>query len=257
LATNASDAIGENNPEQGNIWIRTKVAGIQGSLRVQGVQITPSEYVLLEVEDNGSGIPRKKLNKIFEPFYTSKQIGRGTGLGLSIVYSVVKQHGGYVFCESALNKGTTFKIYLPVYSGEIQKNAEQVLSSERQVQVNRSRVQGVLLIDDEEMIRETTKECLQEFDYQVYEAVSAEEGLDFIKENRDKVDLIVLDLGMPGMGGQKFLEKLNEFEAEFKIIVASGYSNHKISKNPKSYGADAFLAKPYSTSKLISIINSL
>lgn len=207
-------------------------------------------YGFLRISDSGCGIEREYLDKIFDPFFTTKDIGSGTGLGLSIVHGIVSEHGGFIDLESEPGSGTTFTIHLPLADADADAiNAGDAPTTQGQA------VSGtLLLVEDEADIAEMLKMQLRMVGYEVITAQSGEEGLEkyFGPVN---VDLVVMDLGMPGMGGQRFLAILKEKDPGAKAIVVTGYGQGVASSlDPKP---DAFLCKPYKLSELIDTIGKI
>lgn len=252
LLSNSKDAL----PEGGKIEIKTKNisrAGIYPLLP----EPEEGEYVLLQIQDNGSGMDEKTLKHIFDPFFTTKETGKGTGLGLAAVYGIVQEHKGYIFCQSRVGQGTTFKIFLPAHSEsgpaqqEIQDLSPKQISSRPG---DKDAAQPtILIIDDEESIREITADILESKNYNTLCARTGEQGLELLKSNKT-IDLVLMDLNMPGMGGKKTLEKIKEIFPDLKVIVISGYSDHRIAQNPQEFGAIDFLKKPFKLNELITCV---
>lgn len=206
-------------------------------------------YVLLSVSDNGFGMSKDVLGHIFEPFFTTKKKGKGTGLGLSMVYGIVKDHGGSIICESAPGKGTTFKIFLPV--AEFTDKKESEVEPERSITGNNK---TILLVDDEDTNRNLGKEILEGFGYRTITASDGESAIDYYMKNKDSIDLIVLDLIMPGMGGSICLEKILMFDPDAKVIIASGFTSDKPMSDTLKKAAKDFITKPYNMKKMHEVI---
>jgi len=200
------------------------------------------DYVLLSIKDNGGGIPKEVIDSIFDPFFTTKQINKGTGLGLTMVYEIVKNHGAYIICYSTVGEGTTFEIYFPLSKKEIEPEQSSVFIE------TKSGSETILVIDDEENIRDITKTALNRKGYNVFTSSTGEDGLDIY--NNNKVDLVVLDIIMPGMGGIKCLSKLLEINSKAKVIAISGFSN-KNSNDFLKLGAKRFVSKPFDINYLL------
>ncbi len=163
-----------------------------------------AEYVLIEVEDTGAGIPADVMPNIFEPFFTTKGVGKGTGLGLATVYGIVKQSGGFVYVDSAIGEGTTFRIYLPRYLPE---NDDEIVAQKAQKKDRPEDLTGsgrVLLVEDEDVVRSFAVRALKRQGYEVLEASSGVEALEVMAENEDRVDIVVSDVVMPEMDGPRF-----------------------------------------------------
>ena len=253
LCVNAKDAMEHG----GRIIIRTKnIMSTECSAYIHdGFQA--ADYVLLEVEDNGSGIPKDVLEKIFEPFFTTKDIGKGTGLGLSTVYGIVKQTGGYIYCNSIMGQGTTFSVFLPRHV----PTAEELAPKE---QVEKAAViadltgQGViLLVEDEEAVRAFGKRALMSRGYTVHEAGSGVEALEVFERLEGKVDLVVSDVVMPEMDGPTLLRELRARSPETKIIFVSGYAEDAFRQNLPEGTEFGFLPKPFGLKQLIETVKSM
>jgi len=247
LAVNARDAM----PDGGKLIIETNNIDLDEKYSRFHLGVNPGKYVLLSMSDTGHGMDGETIGHIFEPFYTTKQVGRGTGLGLAMVYGIVKKHGGYITCYSEPNQGTTFKLYFPAVEEnalleEIEKKHELIRGSE-----------SILLVDDEDYIRELGENILLEFGYKVIMVKSGEEALAIYSKRHDAIDLVILDLIMPGMGGKRCLKELFRIDSKVKVIVASGYSaNGSVSDMIKS-GAKGFISKPYSVYKMLKVVRDV
>ncbi|GAI75457.1 unnamed protein product, partial [marine sediment metagenome] len=204
LVVNARDAM----PDGGKLIIETENAVLDEEYCKSHLGATPGEYVLLTISDTGSGMEKETLEHIFEPFYTTKEAGSGTGLGLAIVYGIVKSHGGYIMCYSEPGEGTTFKIYFPVLESEV---IEEVPEPE-EVEEIQGGDETILLVDDEETILDIGKDILGQYGYTTIEARSGEEAIDIYEKEKDRIGLVILDVGMPGMGGHKCLRELLEID---------------------------------------------
>lgn len=243
LIGNAVDAI----DGQGAIIIETRNASSEEAL-AKKYNLPFGDYVHLKFSDTGQGIDPAIVQLIFEPFFTTKQIGKGTGLGLSTVYGITTAHSGQIFCESIPNLGTSFHIFLP-------KPQNELIDEPTVAQVDgevRGGHETILLVDDEPMILQSTSEMLTYQGYNVLVAQSGEEALSTLV--RKTADLIILDLGMPGMGGEKALQLILDRSPSAKVLIASGYLDHKMARDAKKFGARAFLPKPYSLSVMLKLI---
>jgi CheY-like chemotaxis protein len=212
----------------------------------------PGEYAQIVITDTGSGMEPKVMEHIFEPFYTTKEVGQGTGLGLAMVYGIVKSHGGYITCHSELNVGTTFTIYLPV----IAAGTAPAERDEAETTTQLPRGQGtILLVDDEETLRQVGQEFLEIQGYTVITAATGEEALELYTKRQSLVDLVILDLVMPGMGGRACLKKILQANPKQKIIIVSGFSADAQAREVIEDGALEFLSKPYDLSGLLEVIS--
>jgi len=208
------------------------------------------EYLRLTVSDTGNGMSQDTLNLIYEPFFSTKE--KGTGLGLSIVYSIIKDHGGFIESDSDVGKGTTFKIYFPVLDSDeqLQKNIEPK-KTDRSLCGNES----ILIVDDEKDVLKICEEMLARNGYTVITAKSGEECI--IKYSQNFPDLVLLDIGMPGMGGIKSLQGMMGIDSNVKVVIMSGYSEKKSIEEARKLGVKAFLQKPYYITELLKTIRSV
>ncbi|WP_457565223.1 response regulator, partial [Caldithrix abyssi] len=209
-------------------------------------------YVCFLVEDHGVGIDEKSLQRIFDPYFTTKKTG--TGLGLAVTFSIIKKHNGYITAQSKVGKGTTFYVYLPASD---KKSEKQPKSTETY-----SKLRGkVLLMDDEELILEIGNNLLSNFGLEVSLAKNGEEALKKYSEALKKeqpFDLVILDLTIPGgMGGKETIKALQKVDQNVKAIVSSGYSNDPVMANFASYGFKGMVIKPYRMSEMYEAIKSV
>ena len=205
----------------------------------------PGNHVLLSVSDTGQGMEKEVLEHLFEPFFTTKGVGKGTGLGLAVVYGIVKDHGGYIDCESELGEGTLLKVYLPAV--EQVKEGEE---TERKQQL-KGGSETILLVDDEESIRDLAKAILSAFGYNVLTASDGERALEIYRSEKEGIDLIILDLIMPGMGGLRCFEDLLNTNPALKVVIATGYSPEDSAKAMVEGQARGFIRKPYNMDQLL------
>ena len=214
--------------------------------------IKKGNYIKISIRDNGKGIPKEHISKIFDPFFTTKN--DGNGLGLTTSYSIIKKHGGYIEAESEYGKGAAFHIYLPS-SADYQKK-EEIVNSQDSVKVSR-----VLLMDDEEFIREIACEMLQSIGYGVELAENGNQAVELFKKAKKQnhpFDLVILDLTIPGgMGGVETIEKIHETDPDVNAIASSGYSDSPVMADPESFGFTASLNKPYMLEDLITVLKSV
>lgn len=259
LAVNARDAMNGG----GELTIRTSDVRITPANRPSRQMMSPAaedsisdgNYVLVEVVDTGCGIPKELIQQIFEPFFSTKEVGSGTGLGLSTVYGIVKQTGGYIYVHSQQNEGTTFSIYFPRYEstpaarGDVnEKNAAADLTGSG----------TILLVEDETPVRTFAARALGNKGYKVLEADSAETALDIIKAQGDKIQIIISDVIMPGMTGPDMVVKILESYPDIKVIFISGYAEDAF---VNSFGGDEqefnFLPKPFTLKQLASKVKDV
>jgi two-component system cell cycle sensor histidine kinase/response regulator CckA len=255
LAVNARDAM----PNGGKLVVRTANVTEADSRALPYKPLPPADYVTVEVTDTGSGIPREIIDKIFEPFFTTKETGKGTGLGLSTVYGIVKQTNGYVFVNSALGQGTTFRIFLPRHIPGAAELAEAALADTRAAQPKpMADLTGhgtILLVEDEEGLRGLNARGLTSRGYTVLEAGNGVEAIEVIESRGGDVDLVVSDVVMPEMDGPTLAKVLRTRNPNLKIIFVSGYAEDAFEKNlPDDHGKFHFLPKPFTLKQLVAAV---
>jgi two-component system cell cycle sensor histidine kinase/response regulator CckA len=266
LAVNARDAM----PLGGKLTLRTSNVGAHDSVVLQGKGMPFGEYVLVEVEDTGTGIAPEIIDKIFDPFYTTKDVGKGTGLGLSTVYGIVKQTGGFIYVDSAVGQGTTFRIFLPRYiagADDVEAPAlpettapaiaGAISATEEVLRTAASDLTGhgtILLVEDEEGLRALNARGLQSRGYTVIEAGNGLEALEELERHGGQVDLVVSDVVMPEMDGPALLKELRKRNPEIKIIFVSGYAEEAFDKSLSDHKEFNFLAKPFTLKQLVSAV---
>ncbi|HMK22039.1 MAG TPA: PAS domain S-box protein, partial [Terriglobales bacterium] len=235
LVVNAKDAM----PNGGRVLIHTSEAKLDAS-RPEHSLITPGPYILLTVSDNGAGMDKETQSRIFEPFFTTKEKGKGTGLGLSTVYGIVKQSGGYIFAESDLDRGTTFLIYLP----RVADNVEHV-SAKKMAQPATGGSETVLLVEDEDSVRELVRDTLIGRGYHVIEAENGLAGMKQTESYSGKIDLLITDVVMPGMSGRELAQRVAAARPDIKVLYLSGYTEDAIIHEGALDPGTAFLQKPF------------
>jgi two-component system, cell cycle sensor histidine kinase and response regulator CckA len=248
LVVNARDAM----PDGGRISLRTRNVTSAECAAYQEKSLVSGEYVLIEVADTGHGIPADVRDKIFEPFFTTKEVGKGTGLGLSMVYGIVKQTGGYVFCESEPGHGATFRIFLPRH---LQTAVEE--APKKEVAKPAADLTGrgaILLVEDEEAVRAFASRALASRGYTVLEADSGAEALKVVENAGGAIDLIVSDVIMPELDGPSMLTELRKRGLTAKIIFVSGYADDAFAKNLPEGEEFLFLPKPFTLKQLIEAV---
>jgi two-component system cell cycle sensor histidine kinase/response regulator CckA len=265
LCVNARDAM----PEGGKITITTKNFKASDVAALGRPEMPHEDMVMVEVRDSGTGIAPDIMDKIFEPFFTTKEVGKGTGLGLSMVYGIVKQSGGYIYPDSELGKGTSFRIFLPRFvqeavlsvakadgeTGQQAAAAEPSAKAEPEDLTGRSAV--VLLVEDEEAVRRGGKRMLETRGYTVHEAGSGTEALEVMDELDGKVDIVVSDVVMPEMDGPTLLGELRKRDPELKFIFVSGYAEDAFAKNLPADAKFGFLPKPFSLKQLAVAVREM
>jgi two-component system cell cycle sensor histidine kinase/response regulator CckA len=250
LAVNARDAM----PDGGTLSIRTANVTTAESQKFKEQGFKPGEYVLLEVADTGTGMTPEVKEKIFEPFFTTKGVGQGTGLGLSTVYGIVKQTGGFIYVDSKIGQGSTFRILLPRHEVEPEEKADE---AERPAAP--SDLTGnakILLVEDEEAVRAFAGRALEARGYKVYQAASGSEALDIFNDMREPVDLVISDVVMPGMDGPTLMRELRRKQPDLKIIFVSGYAEDAFQRHLPKDEEFQFLPKPFSLKELATTVKT-
>jgi two-component system cell cycle sensor histidine kinase/response regulator CckA len=250
LAVNARDAM----PGGGELTIRTANVDEAESAGFRQQGFRPGDYVLIEVADTGIGMPPEVLEKIFEPFFSTKDVGKGTGLGLSTVYGIVKQTGGYVFVDSAVGQGTIFRILLPRH---VPLPSEEAAAKEAGAVRGPSDLTGnasILLVEDEESVRAFAARALAARGYRVHEAASGSEALAVMDKTDAAIDLVVSDVVMPGMDGPTLLTELRQRQPGIKVIFISGYAENAFAKHLPDDESFQFLPKPFSLKELATAV---
>ncbi|MGK9050847.1 cell cycle histidine kinase CckA [Xaviernesmea oryzae] len=270
LCVNARDAM----PQGGTILIKTRNVSAGEAAGFHQADLPAEDFVMVEVSDTGTGISSEIMDKIFEPFFTTKEVGKGTGLGLSMVYGIVKQSGGYIYPESEVGRGTSFRIFLPRYVQEtpavVQEAAPAAGSSTEQAApppvVSRPPAEDldltgksavVLLVEDEEAVRRGGKRMLETRGYTVHEAGSGTEALEIMEELEGKVDIVVSDVVMPEMDGPTLLTELRKSYPDLKFIFVSGYAEDAFARNLPADAKFGFLPKPFSLKQLAVAVREM
>ncbi len=247
LAVNARDAM----PEGGKLVIETSNVFLDEAWDKALLGAKPGEYVLLRVSDTGDGMDKETQDHIFEPFYTTKEAGKGTGLGLAMVYGIVHQHGGYITCYSEPGEGTTFKMYFPAI--EMEMNPDVAATGIMPA----FGTETILLVDDEEFVRDLGKRILERSGYTVLTAANGKEALDLYKTEREKISVVILDLIMPEMGGKQCLEELLKIDPKVRVLIASGFAADGRTKAAMETGARGFVDKPYNMKRMLQAVRGV
>ena len=266
LAVNARDAMSEG----GKLIVRTHNVAAFDARPYEAKGMPEADYVAIEVSDTGMGIPQANLEKIFEPFFTTKETGKGTGLGLSTVYGIVKQTGGFIYVDSEIGAGTTFRIFLPrhVPSAEESEPARlpdltspAIAATESAADALKSAASAdltgqetVLLVEDEEGLRKLNARGLASRGYTVLEAGNGVEALEVLESIDGDIDLVVSDVVMPEMDGPTLYAELRKRNPDLKIIFVSGYAEDAFEKNLPENGKFAFLPKPFTLKQLVAAV---
>lgn len=246
LAINASHSM----PEGGEINLLTRNIYLDDLFcRESSFPISAGHYIEVEVLDAGCGIPEEHLKKIFEPFFTTKNQSAGTGLGLSSVLGTVQNHKGVISVYSEVGTGTSFRIYLPLTSGDAQE-----------IRISTEVIYGagcILVVDDEPVMRTVAKAILEELGYEVLLAENGQKGLELYKAEHHKIDLVILDMLMPVMNGKQCFEKLQKANPTVKVILSSGFSKEEDVLEMKEKGLRKFVRKPFRSSTLSQVVNEV
>ena len=269
LAVNARDAM----PNGGRLRLRTANVTANDSERLRAKGMPAADYVLVEVSDTGTGIPDAIIDKIFDPFFSTKEVGKGTGLGLSTVYGIIKQTGGFIYVDSVLRGGTTFRIFLPRHVASAEEAAaertdEAEVSAVTDVLATADQVkraagadltgQGtILLVEDEEGLRALNARGLASRGYTVLEAGNGVEAIDRLEKFDGQVDLVVSDVVMPEMDGPTLARELRRRNPDLKIIFVSGYAEDAFQKHLPDHGQYAFLPKPFTLKQLVAAVKEM
>ena len=256
LAVNARDAM----PDGGKLTIRTANVSKEDSRALDHALMPQGEYLLIEVTDTGSGIPKENLGKIFEPFYTTKDPSKGTGLGLSTVYGIVKQTDGFIFPYSTMGKGTAFRIYLPRYfetPAEAKAEAEAKAAEAVPDTTDLTGKGTILLVEDEDAVRTFAARALGTRGYDVLQAESGEAALAIVEAHEGPIDLIVSDVVMPNMDGPTLIRRLADKLPGVKIIFVSGYAEDAFAKSLDPDQEFHFLPKPFSLKQLAAAVKNV
>jgi PAS domain S-box-containing protein len=244
LYVNAVDAM----PGGGKISIRSGTMWL-AELSGHDFEVVPGHYVRLSITDAGTGIDAEHIDEIFDPFFTTKN-GKGTGLGLASVYGIVKAHKGYIDVKSEKDKGSTFDIYLPSIDDG------KTVDPRKETQI----IDGngtILIVDDENDILETVSQMLTRFGYDVMTGSSGKAALDIYKKHHHSIDLVILDMIMPEMGGSELYPQLKQIDQSIKVLLSSGYNLNKQTQNLMDLGCDGFIQKPYSMAALTAEIGRI
>jgi len=254
LSVNARDAISG----KGKIEIETRVFICKESQKLNSGELHPGKYAVLSVTDTGSGMEPEILERIFEPFFSTKEIGKGTGLGLAMVYGVVKGHNGALSVTSVPGEGSKFEIYFPVSESQLTAHSEEPDPVHHEIasgEIN-SKNQCILVVDDDASIRELAGDILTHFGYEVLFAVDGLDAISVFEKNRSKINLVLLDIMMPKMNGQEAYQAIYQLNPNLKFIFSSGFSQNDAIEKLVDSGHAGFIAKPYHVTDFISKIQN-
>ncbi len=238
---------GQAMPNGGDLYIRTENVNLNKK-HVEPYGLKPGDYVRISVTDSGIGMDKATQKRVFDPFFTTKEMGRGTGLGLASAYGIIKNHNGFFEVSSKINKGTAFNFYLPI-------SEKQVVEKDEKLYVVIKGNGSVLIVDDEEMVINGAREMLEVLGYSVNAPKSGKEAIEIYKKNIDKIDLVILDMIMPDMGGSEVYDTLKQINPYVKVLLSSGYSIDGSATEILKRGCEGFIQKPYDLTKLSQKLN--
>jgi two-component system cell cycle sensor histidine kinase/response regulator CckA len=247
LGVNARDAM----PDGGRLIFKTENVILDQLYCDHHVEAQPGPHVLLTVSDTGQGMKKEVVDRIFEPFYSTKKPGEGTGLGLAMVFGIVKSHGGHLSCYSEPGIGTTFKLYFPVHEAVLNPDLSTTIEMEA------FGTETLLLVDDEELIRDLGKRILSQRGFTVLTANNGHEALDIYRSNRSSISLVILDLIMPEMGGRECLDELLKIDPNIKVVVSSGFMSNGLTKETVAEKAVGFIDKPFKARRMLRIVRKV
>jgi two-component system cell cycle sensor histidine kinase/response regulator CckA len=246
LCVNSRDAM----PNGGVLNISAENFYVDKSYSKMNIEANVGPYIVINVSDTGTGIPPEVMDRIFEPFYTTKEYGKGTGLGLSTVLGIVRSHGGFVEVQSKVREGTKFKIYFPAIKTEIQKIEEHKLK------LPDGNGDLILIADDESLVREITSTTLEAHGYNVLIAEDGAQAIVLYSQNMSEIKVILMDMMMPVMDGYESIRAIRKINPEVKIIAVSGLADKEKHEKVSDY-TNAFLPKPYTAEELLRTIHEV
>lgn len=245
LCVNARDAM----PEGGVLQVSAENLLLDEQYARMHLDANVGPYVVVTVTDTGTGIPPDILHRIFDPFFTTKEVGKGTGLGLSAVLGIVKSHGGFVDVQSEVNKGSTFKVYLPA-------SPSTLLPTNEHLELLLGHQELILVVDDEAAIRESTKTTLETYNYRVLTASDGIEAVSVFAEYKDKIQGVLIDMMMPSVGGLAIIPLLRQFNPGIYVVIMSGLNSTETVVQAERVGCQGFLPKPFTTRELLQILHT-
>ncbi|MBN2297781.1 MAG: PAS domain S-box protein [Deltaproteobacteria bacterium] len=248
LCTNAAHAMDRTG---GVLEVGMERVHIDGTTETRGLDLADGSYLMISVRDTGHGMPPEVIARIFDPYFTTKDVGRGTGLGLAVVHGIVKSHGGAIICDSAVGKGTRFRVYLP----EIESGKETLLSSD--TGPFPTGTECILFVDDEPILSALAKRMMEDLGYVVHIRTSSIEALEFFRNSPGKFDLVITDMTMPGMTGDTLTQRIKEIRPDIPVILCTGYSEHITEERAKRIGIREFIMKPLIMKDMARIIRGV
>jgi len=229
-------------PGGGDLYIQTKNVTLAESY-IKPFSVKPGEYVKISVTDTGVGMDKAIQQRVFEPFFTTKEMGKGSGLGLASTYGIIKNHGGIINVYSELGHGTTFTIYLPT-------SKKEIAAEEKTPDFLCRGKETILLVDDEDIVIDVSQKVLEALGYRALLARNGHEALEVYKKHKDAIDMVVLDMIMPDMGGGAIYDRLKEINPHIKCLLASGYSINGQANEILKRGCNDFIQKPFTMEQL-------
>lgn len=245
LCVNSRDAM----PRGGELTIRAENVTLDEDYARMHIEACPGTFVMVSVADTGEGMAPETLVRVFEPFFTTKDVGKGTGLGLSTALTIIRSHGGFINVYSEPSKGTRFAVYLPALESEAAERSER-----KQLELPVGRGELILVVDDEEAIRQITKGTLETFNYRVLVASDGTEAVALYAQNRGEIAVVLTDMMMPFMDGPATIRALQKMNPQVRIIAASGLVGGDKAAGAEALGVQAFLPKPYTAEKLLKAL---
>ncbi len=249
ICLNARDAM----PSGGTLKLVTSNQVLPQEIYLNQRGWKEGDYVRITLSDTGTGIPQEIQSQIFEPFFTTKEPGRGTGLGLSMVYGIIQNHGGYIDFKSGPDQGTTFELFLPSITGAVIPEESPVLHPAGPPKGSGT----ILIVDDEDIIRQLGADILEDVGYKIILASRGEEAIRLYQQQGQDIDLVVLDVVMPGMGGKETFRKLKEINPKIKVLLSSGYSTDGEVGEILKEGVEGMVQKPYKDEELIEKVKEI
>jgi CheY-like chemotaxis protein len=244
LAVNAADSMTEG----GDLVFHTEIVELTETQRRRHDATVPGRYVLLAVSDTGCGISPDILPRIFEPFFTTKDQGKGTGMGLAMVYGIVQNHGGFIEVDSAPGCGSTFRLYFPEARGPSRGSLHG--AGEEIVEVGSG---TILVVDDEDAVRSVATAFLQEMGYRVLTASDGKEAVEIYRRSREPIDLVIIDMVMPAMGGRECFRAMKSIRPELRAVLSTGFDSNAV-QEILDEGMRGFVQKPYQLRQLSEVV---
>jgi two-component system cell cycle sensor histidine kinase/response regulator CckA len=248
LVVNARDAM----PKGGRLTVETFNVDLDSTYARDHVSVKPGPYVMLAVSDTGIGMNPETVAHIFEPFYTTKESGQGTGLGLSTVYGIVKQSGGYIWVYSEPGKGTTFKVYLPRVAAQVDSKPEMT-----QLPAAAKGSETILLVEDEEAVRELASRILSAKGYSVVAAKNTREAEEFSEKHTGQIHLLLTDIIMPGTSGRELARRIAGRHPRTRVLYMSGYTDNVLAQGGVLEAGLSFLQKPFTPGALVQKVRDV